>query len=224
MTIIAKSLLGKIAGFDTMESLDPTQYVKLAALGFQWGCRYVPLSGQSPKAPGVVAPLELGNALAIGLGMMFVQFGRTGGISQASGFADGTAAADYVLNTLDVPNTVCLWADIAATDKQQALDYCNAWFAGATKAGMDPKALGGYFEPGVPLTAEERYSLIHWHRYWATAANDPNRFVAHRGCQIYQLFMDRVRGEYSPIPGVGIDADSALMDFFGDAPIGAFAG
>jgi hypothetical protein len=104
---------------------------------------------------------------------------------------------------------------------QLTTDYANAWFEGAVQAGMSAAAPGVYFEPGCPLTAEQRYQLINVQRYWATAANDAARFPTNRGCQLIQLW-ESSQGEYSPELGVEIDADVSQFDWFKDAAVAVF--
>jgi len=220
--MIAKTLAPSL-GFDTSENLSLAQYqfLRSQAQGFAWACRYVPLSGQSTTSPGVISASELADALSTGLGMMFVQFSRTSGWSSSTGLADGQSAAAYVLS-LGVPNTTCLWLDMSPTKTVSiTTNYANAWCEAAVQAGMAKSALGVYFEPGCLLTAEQRYQLISMQRYWATAANDPNKYVASRGCQLMQLWGSD-KGEYSPEPGIEIDADVSQQDYFESAPVAVF--
>jgi hypothetical protein len=220
--MIARPIAGRLLGFDTEEPLNASQYAFLAGQGYGFGCRYVPLAGQSPTSYGVIQKTELDVALAAKFGMMFVQFARSSGWSAAQGLADGKAAAAYLLS-LGVPNTVCLWLDLDVTPNGAvAIDYTNGWYEGTIEEGWSAKAGGIYCEPGVPLNAEQRYANLNLHRYWATAANDPNRFPAHRGCQLVQAW-ESSRGEFFPEPGLVIDAGLAQLDWFGDAPVAVFA-
>lgn len=220
--MIAKTLAPSL-GFDTSENLTLAQYqfLRSQAQGFVWGCRYVPLAGQGSSSPGVISESELAAALSTGLGLMFVQFSRTSGWSSSAGLADGQAAAAYVLG-LGVPATTCLWLDMSPTATVAiTTDYANAWYEGAVQAGMEASAPGVYFEPGCPLTAEQRYQMINMQRYWATAANDPNKWVSSRGCSLIQLWNSN-KGEYSPELGVEIDADVSQEDYFESAPVAVF--
>jgi hypothetical protein len=79
-----------------------------------------------------------------------------------------------------------------------------------------------YMEPGYPLNASDRYSKLHVHRYWATAAADPNKMVSNRGCQVLQLWGSS-RGEFLPEPGLVIDADAIQQDYFGNFPVALIA-
>jgi Domain of unknown function (DUF1906) len=213
--------IGPSLGFDTSENLTLAQYQFLKSQGFSWGCRYVPLAGQSPTSPGVISAYELAAAFSVGMGMMFVQFAQETTWTAQQGLLDGQAAGAYVLS-LGVPNTVCLWCDLGVTSSAQvAADYTNAWYQGTVNAGMNATAAGVYMEPGVPLTSEQRYQMINVHRYWATAANDPNRFPSSRGCQLIQLW-NSSKGEYSPELGIEIDADVSQEDYFESAPVAVF--
>ena len=132
---------------------------------------------------------------------MLVQFARGSGWTAATGQADGKAAAAYALS-LGIPKTVCLWADMGVTSTAQvSADYLNGWSQGAVAAGWSAGACGVYFEPGNPMTPAQRYSMIAQARYWATAADDPNRFPQPRGCQLVQLWASN-QGEYEPAPGM----------------------
>jgi hypothetical protein len=223
MTMIVAKALGVSLGFDTSENLTAAQYQALKSKGFDWAVRYVPRADQSTTGAGVIQPAELAAALDAGLGMMLVQFSRGSGWTASSGNADGQWAAQYA-RVLGVPNTVCLWADMGVPSTAQvSADYLNGWYAGAVGAGWDPAALGVYFEPGNPMTASQRYSMLKLARYWATAADDPQRFPQPRGCQLVQLWASSA-GEYSPLPGVVIDGDVAQLDWLEHAPVAAFRG
>jgi hypothetical protein len=214
--------LGVSLGCDTSEALTSAQYAELASLGYRWICRYAPLAGMAPTAPGVLQAAELAALLAVGLGVMIVQFARSSGWSAAQGTADGKAAAAHVL-ALGLPPSSCVWLDLGVTpNAASAIAYANGWAAGAASGGLEASALGIYCEPGVPLTAEQRFQALDFRRYWATAADDAARFPAERGCQLIQLWASD-EGEFQPLPGIEIDADVAQLDWFGNAPIASFA-
>jgi len=210
---------------DTSETLTLAHYQFLAKAGYRGVFRYVPLAGGG----GGIKLAELQLALSVTcpdgspFGIQFVQFARSNGINAANGAADGQAAADYVLKTLGVPNNVCVWQDLAPGPKQACIDYSNANYAAMQAHGIASSAPGMYAEPGYPLTADERYALLHLHRYWATAANDPQKFPAHRGCQVIQLW-ESSQGQFFPEPGLVIDADAIQRDYFGDFPVAVVAG
>lgn len=218
--MIAKTISPAL-GFDTSENMTLAQYQFLKSQGFSFGCRYVPLAGQSHTSPGVISASELAAALSTGMGLMFVQFSQTKTTTAQQGTLDGQAAAAYVLG-LGVPNTVCIWCDLGVmSSAQAAADYVNAWYQGTVNAGMNPAAPGVYMEPGVPMSSEQRYSMINLHRYWATAANDPNRIPSNRGVQILQLW-ESSKGQYYPETGLVIDADVSQEDWFQSAPVAVF--
>ncbi len=216
-----KSLpLGVALGCDTSENLNASQYAFLKSKGYTWIARYVPLSGQSPTSYGVIQPSEFTAALQSGMAVMLVQFPRTSGWSATTGLADGKEAAAYALS-LGYPTTACIWADMSvAPTGAITVAYMNAWYEGLVQGGMSASAGGVYFEPGVPLTAQQRYSEINVPRYWATGANDPERFPAHRGCQLIQLWGSS-NGELFPEPGLVIDADVSQLDYFGNPAVAA---
>jgi len=207
---------------DTSETLTLAHYEFLAKAGYRGCFRYVPLAGSKNG----ISKDELAAALSVRcpdgspFGIQFVQFARSNSINATTGQEDGAAAAEY-LATLGVPSVVCLWQDLAAANKADCIAYSNASYDAMVKRYMAASAPGMYAEPGYPLTAEERYSLLHLHRYWATAAADPNRMVAHRGCQVLQLWESN-QGQFFPIPGLVIDADAIQQDYFGSFPVAVY--
>ena len=204
---------------DTSETLTAAHYAFLAKAGYRGAFRYVPLAGGG----GGISTAEIQAALATrcpdgsGFSLGFVQYARSNGINAANGTADGAAGAAY-LQKLGIPNTVCLFQDLDVGTKASCIDYSNASYAAMVATYLAASAPGMYAEPGYPLSASERYSALHLHRYWATAAADPNRFVASRGCQIVQAWGSS-RGEFFPEPGLVIDADLVQADYFASFPV-----
>lgn len=224
MTFVAKTV-GPGAWADTSEVLNLSQYQFLANAGYRGCFRYIPRAdGGGP----VITLAELQAALSVKcpdgspFAIQFVQYARSSGLSAATGQADGVAAATYVKN-LGVPNIVCVWQDLDVGLQAECVAYSNASYAAMVETYLASSAPGCYCEPGYPLTAEQRYSLLNLHRYWATAANDPNRFVSSRGVQIIQLW-ESSKGEFSPIPGLVIDADAIQSDWFGSFPVAVVSG
>lgn len=217
-----------VAGWDTSETLTAAMVSALWNLrAYGFGVRYVPLAGQSAAAG--IQPGELASIVGAGFGLMLVQFARTGTFSQQTWRNDGAAAAAAALRLglAAGASSVSVWMDCAIySSSADAINGCNAWFSGAVAGGLNGAQLGVYYEPGVPLTAQQRYQSVAFTRYWATAANDPARFVATRGCQLYQLWP----GDRVVAPGVVVDNDAAQEDFGGIGsggvglyPIAAFA-
>lgn len=204
---------------DTSETLGLSDYQFLAQLGYSGCFRYVPLAGGA----GGISAAEMAAALSVKtpsgapFALAFVQFARTSGIDASSGKADGAAAVAY-LTKLGVPNKVCWSQDLFPTSSANAIAYSNANFDAAVAAGWFSTSLPMYAEPGYPLNSDERYSALHVHAYWATAANDPSRFPSHRGCQIVQSWGSS-RGEWFPRPGLVIDTDLVQLDWFNASPI-----
>lgn len=223
MNFAARQITAPELWCDTSQSLTLAHYEFLALHGYRGCFRYIPLAGGG----GGITAAEIAAALSVRcpdgqpFSLQFVQFARSNGISAATGAADGTEAAAY-LKALGVPSTVCVWQDLSPALKQPCIDYSNASFAAMVKGGIAASAPGMYAEPGYPLTAAERYQLLNLHRYWATAANDPNRMVANRGCQVIQLWGSS-RGEFFPEPGLVIDADAVQSDYFGSFPVALVA-
>ena len=156
--------------------------------------------------------------------MMFVQYSRTSDIGAATGTTDGEAAvaALKALGVLPSVTTVSTWQDLSAASSAACIAYSNAWTSAAIAGGLAASAVGCYCEPGYPLTASQRYSELTLSRYWATAANDPNRIVEPRGVQVIQLWGSD-RGEYSPAPGIPIDADVVQSDWENVYPVALVA-
>jgi hypothetical protein len=117
---------------------------------------------------------------------------------------------------------VCWWQDLDVGAAAACIAYSNASFAASVASGWSAAAVGMYAEPGYPLSAADRYSKLNLHRYWATAANDPQKMVANRGCQIIQAWGSS-RGEFFPEPGLVIDADLVQFDYFTQAPVALVA-
>jgi hypothetical protein len=220
VSLVARTL-GVALGCDTSEVLTLAQYQFLCSLGYTWIARYVPLAGGSASSPGVIGSAELAALVQSGLGLMLVQIPRTSGWSSTTGAQDGQAAATYA-RSLGYPPTAALWCDLAPPPtRDEAVAYVNGWLAGLVAGGMASSAGGIYCEPGVPLTASERYRLLNVTRYWATAAADPQRFPTPRGCQLVQSWGSKT-GSYNPELGLVIDGDVSQLDWFGGAPIAAF--
>ncbi len=224
MTFLAKTV-GPGIWADTSEVLNLSQYQFLALAGYRGCFRYIPTAdGGGPT----IQLAELQAALSVKcpdgspFGIQFVQYSRSSGLSASTGQADGAAAAAYV-KSLGVPNTVCVWQDLDVGQQADCIAYSNASYAAMVATYLASSAPGCYCEPGYPLTAEQRYSLLNLHRYWATAANDPNRFVTNRSVQVIQLW-ESGKGEFSPIPGLVIDADAIQSDYFGSFPVAVVSG
>jgi hypothetical protein len=225
-------MISKTAGpglwCDTSETLTLAHYQFLAKAGYRGCFRYIPRSSQGDPNQGPPISLqELQLALSVkcpdgtGFALQFVQYARSNSIDASHGTLDGQVAAAY-MKTLGVPHDVCVWQDLAYATKQLCIDYSNASYAAMMTGGIAAAAPGMYAEPGYPLTADERYSLLNLHRYWSTAANDPNKNVAHRGCQVLQLW-ESSQGQFFPEPGLVIDADAIQSDYYNSFPVAVVA-
>jgi hypothetical protein len=202
-----------------MESLSQAQIKTLANAGFTFAVRYIPCA-LPPPAPAV--PLgkdELGWLIDAGLGVMLVQFWRDRDWSMQSGLADGAAAAKAV-QALGLPTSTCVWFDydLIKLSAAAGIEYANACFEGAVGGGLPGSALGGYFEPGVPLTAQQLFADLHITRYWRTASQTPD--VETRGYQFVQVWP----GNIKMANGITIDIDFTQEDYLGSAPVWAAAG
>lgn len=224
MTFAAKTI-GAGLWADTSETLTLAHYQFLAKAGYRGCFRYIPLDGGGGP-PISLAELQLALSVRCPDGspfaIQFVQFARSSNINATTGAADGRAAAEY-MKKLGIPSTVCVWQDLApAPTKQACIDYSNASFAAMTADGIAASAPGMYAEPGYPLTASERYTKLNLHRYWSTAASDPQKFPTPRGVQVIQLWESN-QGQFFPEPGLVIDADAIQQDYFGSFPVGVVA-
>lgn len=222
--LFAAKTVGPGIWADTSEALNLSQYQYLALAGFRGCFRYVPRADQSPAVGIQLAELQAALSVKCPDGspfsIQFVQFARSNGISAQSGQEDGAAAAEYVKALGSLP-TVCVWQDLDYAPAATAIAYSNASYA-AMQSFLAAQAPGCYCEPGYSLTAAQRYSELDLHRYWATAANDPNRFPQPRGVQVIQLW-ESSKGEYSPIPGLEIDGDAIQGDYYTTFPVGLVA-
>lgn len=215
MTIVAKTLSVGTIGWDTSEKLTAAQAAMLASLGLKFGVRYVPLARQSPSA-GIDAA-EMGAILITGQGLMLVQFSRTSNFTQQQGHDDGEAAAAAALG-LGYPAAASLWFDFSPAPSDSAMiAYANGCYSGAVAGGYPGASLGGYFEPGVPLTSTQLYQELAIARYWRSGAQVPD--VATRGNQLIQAWP----GNRIVAPGIVIDYDMAQGDYLGSYPVAAFA-
>lgn len=224
MTLDIRQITQPELWFDTSETLTLAQYQLLAGQGFRGGFRYLPLAGQA----GGIQLAELEEALSVKcpdgspFSLMFVQFSRSSNINGPQGTLDGQAAA-AALQKLGIPPEVFAAQDLSPGPGVSAcVAYSNASYAAMIAAGIAETAPGAYMEPGYPLTASQRYQLLSVQRYWAPAANDPQKMVSSRGCQVIQLWGSS-RGEYSPAPGIEIDADAVQSDYFGGFPVAVIA-
>jgi hypothetical protein len=206
-------------GFDTSQpNLTGADGVQLLQAGYTFGVRYIQNAAPSPDQPPI-GTQELAALTGAGLGIMLVQYARATGWSVQTGTADGQAAAKNAL-ALGVPPTATLWFDYAlqGLSVADATAYADACFDGAVAGGMSPAALGGYFEPGVPLSDSQLYALKIG-RYWRSGAIVPN--VAHRGYQLLQLWPADILIPRNP-PGKGnleIDIDVVQQDYEKDVPL-----
>jgi hypothetical protein len=206
-----------IPGWDTSENLSSSAVQSLRALrAYGWGARYVPLYGQNP-AVGIQAA-EASSILLAGFGLFLVQFARTGTPSQSLARSDGQIAGEYA-QALGL-KVCCLVYDCAIfSSASDAINCSNAWYGGAVASGYSGALTRVYYEPGVPLTSQERYQDVAFPGYWITAANDPNKWPATRGGQLIQLWP----GDRTVAPGVLVDNDAAQEDYLGSYPVAAFA-
>jgi hypothetical protein len=198
-------------GFDTSEKLTDAKIAALLAAdpAISFAVRYVGLSlGVNPALD--LDPIELAALHAHGLGVMAVQFARTGAWSAATGATDGANAKSNFAAAGLVAGTT-LWMDFegAVPSATVAEQYANAWWSSSGGAAMDS---GVYVGPGIPLTSTELYQKLYTRRYWRAGAQVPN--VESRGYQMQQLYPGNLI-----VGGQVIDYDYVQKDFLGSLPM-----
>jgi hypothetical protein len=198
----------RIVGFDTVAKLTGPTARRLASAGLSFAGRYVAL-----RAPGAgdLDASELEEVTNAGLGVMPIQYARTGGWSADSGRTDGAAAARNAL-AVGVPPEATLWCDLEGRipGAEAAIAYATNWHAAATEAGIaDP---GLYVGAGIPLTSEQLFHDLPFRRYWRSLSQVPNVDV--RGYQLIQLFPDDV-----VVAGVRVDLDVVQSDYRQNRPV-----
>jgi hypothetical protein len=198
----------RIVGFDTIAKLDGATATGLVSAGLAFGIRYVGLG--NPGRSDLDAT-ELNALTDAGLGIMAVQYARTTGWSNATGRADGQAAARNAL-AAGVLAEATLWCDLEGRlpSAEVAIAYAAAWYEAATNAGIQDPGL--YVGAGVPLTSEQLFHDLLFRRYWRSLSQVPNVDV--RGYQMLQLFPEDVT-----VAGVRIDLDVVQSDYLQNRPV-----
>jgi hypothetical protein len=198
----------RIVGFDTIAKLDGATATRLVSAGLAFGIRYVGLGDPGRSDLDVT---ELNALTDAGLGIMAVQYARTKGWSNATGRADGQAAARNAL-AAGVLAEATLWCDLEGRlpSAELAIAYAADWYAAVTNAGIQDPGL--YIGAGVPLTSEQLFHDLPFRRYWRSFSQVPNVDV--RGYQMLQLFPDDVT-----VAGVRIDLDVVQSDYLQNRPV-----
>ena len=196
----------RIVGFDTIAKLDADAAGRLAAEGLRFAVRYIGLT--APRVVDLDAA-EVEALTSSGLGVMCVQYARTGGWSAETGRVDGDNAARNA-RAAGLPPETTLWCDLegALPGSDVAIAYGAAWCEGASSAGWGE--LGVYVGAGLapPLTEGQLFHALPFRRYWRSLSQVSN--VAVRGYQLLQLFPDD-----QVVAGVRVDLDVVQSDYLG---------
>jgi hypothetical protein len=212
MTLIAETVplhSGRVIGIDTTTKLTRTSVRALLAENVAYCMRYVDLVAGGQNA-ATLSATEVDDITGEGMPLMVVQFARTGGWSDATGRADGVAAARNV-QSVRVPLDVCLTCDLEGHSlwSAAALDYANAWHEGATTEGATDLQL--YVGAGVPLTSFQLYHYLRFRGYMRSGSIVPD--VDMRGYRMIQLDpLDQL------IAGVLVDLSVVQSDRLGGRP------
>jgi hypothetical protein len=182
-------------GFDIATRLNSADAGKYASQGYRFCIRYVSRDEDTRRyndANGTpdLSESEAEEILAAGLALMVVQhcplpgWHPTGPLGRAYGENAALYAADAGL-----PGQINLWLDLEGiaenTDRQDIIDYCNAWFAAVATGGYQPGVYIGY---DVWLSPDELFLNLRTHHYWRAAGDIPE--VSHRGYQLFQHVRD----------------------------------
>ncbi|MDB4948998.1 MAG: hypothetical protein JWM27_1647 [Gemmatimonadetes bacterium] len=193
-----------LRGFDVNATVSASVAQQFKAAGYAYCIRYVPFG--TVEDPDLTAA-EAGGILAAGLALMPVQHVRYPGWlpSGALGTQYGQAAVQY-LQGIGFPAGVNVWCDmecVGTVPQQDAIDYCNSWYAAVAAGGYVPGLYVGY-EPG--MTDPQIYDLRFTH-YWA--AYNANSSVPTRGYQLVQS------PQSTHIAGMSYDDDVTCTDKLG---------
>lgn len=176
-------------GCDTLATLTPPDFARLAASGIAWRAGYI----------DHVTPAELAAQLAAGILFSPVTYALE---------LDPLHTVER-LAALGIPDGVTVWLDIegAGLVAPTLIAKINAWARAVQVAG---RQAGLYVGAGTPLDANALYALAVT-RYWHSVSDVPN--VARRGYCMRQIRPDDVI-----VDGVDVDIDIVEPDYKGDLP------
>jgi hypothetical protein len=209
LSATVQSASAGLQGFDVNQPLTAAQAQDFKNAGYAFCIRYI------PRTAALVAN-NLTNAEALdimnaGLALMAVQHVALPGWQPTTnlGTQYGNFAAQYAQETVQLPPGLNVWCDLegvaAATDPQDVIDYCQAWYYAVHAAGYVPGLYVGYH---TRLTPEQLYNNTSFQHYW----QDYNRSeeVATRGFQLIQQ-------TEKTLNGVTFDPNVTQNDNLGDA-------
>lgn len=181
-------------GCDTLQTVTPPDFAKLAARGVTWRAAYIEKTSAA----------ELADQLAEGIAFLPVTYAL-----------DFNAASHVAkLQALGIPKGVTIFLDVEGQnlDPTALTSKINAWAFSIRQAGYDP---GLYVGAGCPLDDAALYAL-DVDRYWHSVSRVPDPKL--RGCCIRQLRPNDVKPT-----GLDIDVDVVEPDYQGDLPTFAAA-
>lgn len=160
MTLLARPIPPGTAGVDTVMQITPAIAAGLRAMGKGWVARY----GLS------VTAAEIAAITGIGLGVVFVSYGRKSDFNDATGRADAQAIIDH-LKSIGVPLGAMLTIMVDLEDPAGAtiadvLTYERGFAAVVVATGCTS---GAYIGSGLGMTSAELYSMAAT-RYWKSGS------------------------------------------------------
>jgi Domain of unknown function (DUF1906) len=191
-----------LKGFDADTVITASTAAEFASSGYAFCVRY--LSRGNGQQSGDLSYNEALDILNGGLALMAVQHVAPSGWepSASLGTEYGTYAADNALS-IGLPASMNIWCDLEGVAEgvaaQDVIDYCNAWYDAAEKAGYVP---GLYVGASCILDGQQLYDLKFQH-YWKSLSNVPQ--IPTRGYQLVQHASETVHG-------IGIDPDTTQTD------------
>jgi hypothetical protein len=204
MSLIARQIPAGDAGVDTIQVVTPTIAAALRAAGKRFVVRY---------AVSVTAA-EVNAITGIGLGVVFISYGRKSDFSAATGSADAKAILDH-LRSIGVPlgNMLTILVDLedpAGASIADVLTYEHSFAADIVATGCTS---GAYIGSGLGMTSAELYSMAATRYYKSgsrVVALDGQVSEPECGWALVQgLPFDQ------PCGGTNVDFDIAFHDFMG---------
>jgi hypothetical protein len=212
MTLVARPIPPGSAGVDTVAAVTPTIAGAWRAAGKTFAIRY----GTS------VTAVEVSCLTALGLGMVFISYGRKSDFSAATGAADAQAVLAH-LKSIGVPlgNMLTIFVDLedpAGATIADVLANEKAFAADVVATGCTS---GAYIGSGLGMTSAEIYSMSAT-RYYKSGSRilDLAGNAAEPNCGyalVQGLPFDQSCG------GTEVDFDAAFEDFQGRSVFALFS-
>jgi glycoside hydrolase-like protein len=194
--------ISSVSGFDSDTIISPALAQQFYSMGYRFCLRYL---SPDNEAAGDLSTQEATDILNSGLALMPVQhvLDPLWSPSQSLGQEYGQNAAANT-QTIGFPPGVNVWCDLEAvnpaTNAQDVVDYCRAWYQAVDSSEYVP---GLYVGAGAMLSGPQLYDLPFQH-YWRSSSIVPS--IPTRGYQLLQLLAS------ISIGGVQIDLDFTQND------------